>query len=61
MKVFHCGGVIPGCPAVFSAEDEPGVLAAVADHASRAHGLGDLAPDTLALVRSQVRDVDASE
>jgi len=46
MKQFSCGDVVPGCKAVFQAEDEPGVLAQVAVHARNDHGM-DSVPDHL--------------
>ncbi|MGY1642904.1 DUF1059 domain-containing protein [Geodermatophilus sp. SYSU D00703] len=39
MKTFACGDVIPGCSARFSSGDEGGILAQVAGHAARDHGV----------------------
>lgn len=58
MKVFSCGGIIPGCPEVFRGVDEGALLAAVADHAARDHGLAEVPAPVLVLVREQIRDVD---
>lgn len=37
MKTFHCGDIIPGCEATFSAADEGGILVQARRHAVVAH------------------------
>lgn len=50
MKKFSCGDVVPGCTASFhGTEDE--ILSAVADHATRDHGLAVVSPEMVAQVR----------
>lgn len=39
MKQFSCGDVVPGCGRRFSAADEAGRLAQVAEHARSDHAL----------------------
>ena len=58
MKVFSCGGVIPGCPEVFQAGDTDDLLGAVGGHARRDHGLVEIPPDVLRQVLQQIRDDD---
>ena len=60
MKQFSCGDVVPGCKAIFSAEDEPGILSQVAGHARRDHGL-EAIPDALVQqVRARILEVSAA-
>ena len=60
MKQFSCGDVVPGCKAVFSAEDEPSILSQVAGHARQDHGL-EAIPDTLVQqVRDRIEEVPAA-
>ena len=39
MKTLACGDLVPGCPAVVSAETEEEILQIAAQHAVEAHGL----------------------
>jgi predicted small metal-binding protein len=39
MKEFSCGAVVPGCRRTFTAEDQQGILSAVARHATEDHGV----------------------
>lgn len=55
MKQFACGSVVPGCHAVFHADDEDGILTQVADHAKAAHGLTEIAPEVVDAVRQNIR------
>ncbi len=57
MKTFACGDVIPGCSARFSAADEGGILAQVADHAAADHGVTDVGPELVQAVRDRIRTV----
>jgi predicted small metal-binding protein len=54
MKRFACGDVVPGCHARFTAPDENGILAAVAAHAARDHGLSDVPAELVAKVRRAI-------
>ena len=47
MKQFSCGAVVAGCTATFEAESDEQILAQVADHARRDHGMAEV-PDQLA-------------
>jgi predicted small metal-binding protein len=39
MYAFSCDTVVPGCGRTFTAEDQQGILSAVARHAADDHGL----------------------
>ena len=45
MKQFACGAVVPGCAAMFTAEDEQEMLQQVALHAREEHGMDDVPPE----------------
>jgi predicted small metal-binding protein len=53
MKEFSCGDLIPGCGARFHGQNDDEILAQVAVHARRDHGLESI-PDSLV---SQVRQL----
>jgi predicted small metal-binding protein len=55
MKEFSCGAVVPGCTAVFRANDEDGILTRVARHAREDHELTEIPAELVAQVRSQIR------
>ena len=55
MKQFACGDVVPGCDAAFTAADEGGILAQVADHAGAAHDLEEVTPELVGAVRAAIR------
>lgn len=55
-KHLHCGDVVDGCTAKFAAETEEEILAAVAVHADKTHGVKHVSPELLAKVRSAVRE-----
>ena len=53
MKQFRCGDVVPGCSATFhGAEDE--ILAEVAGHAQRDHGMTEVGPELVEAVRAHM-------
>lgn len=54
MKQFACGSVVPGCGAVFTAEDEEGLLQQVAAHARDDHGLASVPPELVEQVRRNI-------
>ncbi|MGX5653609.1 DUF1059 domain-containing protein [Geodermatophilus nigrescens] len=54
MKVFACGDVVPGCGRSFTAPDEAGILAQVADHAAADHGLTDIPAELVEQVRARI-------
>lgn len=54
MKQFACGSVVPGCVATFEAADEDGVLAQVAEHAERDHGMDEVPPEVVEQVRANI-------
>ncbi|TYP87270.1 DUF1059 domain-containing protein [Blastococcus xanthinilyticus] len=57
MKTFHCGDIIPGCEASFSAADEAGILAQTRRHAVDAHGDPEPGSVSDALVLPAIRTV----
>ncbi len=54
MKQFACGAVVPGCQAVFRATDDAGILAQVAEHARRDHGLEAVPAEVVDAVRRNI-------
>jgi predicted small metal-binding protein len=57
MKEFFCGAVVPDCSARFEAESEDAILALVARHAYKDHGMEHM-PDTVVdAVRAHIREV----
>jgi predicted small metal-binding protein len=59
MKQFCCGDVVPGCTAVFVAQDEPGILAQVGDHARKDHGIKSVTNELVQQVRGKIQDIAA--
>lgn len=58
MKQFRCGDVVPGCSAVFKGSDEQ-ILAAVAEHARRDHGMTEIPAALVARVRTLIHPAEA--
>ncbi|MBC8069461.1 MAG: DUF1059 domain-containing protein [Deltaproteobacteria bacterium] len=56
MKQFSCGDVVPGCQATFEAPDEQDLLAQVAAHAKKDHGMSDVPAEVVAQVKAKIRD-----
>lgn len=57
MKQFACGSVVPGCQAVFVAEQEDDILRQVAEHARADHDITEVSPELVASVRSNITAV----
>jgi predicted small metal-binding protein len=57
MKEFSCGAVVPGCSAVFHAQDDNGILEQVAVHARDDHGLETVSPELVDAVRANIREI----
>jgi predicted small metal-binding protein len=55
MKEFSCGAVVPGCSAVFHANDDDGILAQVAVHAHDDHGLDSVPAELVDAVRANIK------
>jgi len=55
MKQFACGDVVPGCDARFAGASEDDILAEVAVHAGRDHGLATVPPELVSQVRASIR------
>jgi predicted small metal-binding protein len=56
MKSFSCGAVVPNCTATFTGDSEGDILAQVAEHARRDHGMATVPADVVDQVRSHIRD-----
>jgi predicted small metal-binding protein len=59
MKAFACGAVVPACTATFTAETEQEILASVAEHARKDHGMDEVPPEVVAQVRENIVEVAA--
>jgi predicted small metal-binding protein len=57
MKSFACGDVVPGCDARFVCSDDDEILARVASHAARTHGLTEVPDSLVQSVRSHIVSV----
>ena len=55
MKKLACGDLVPGCPAVVTAETEEELLAIAAKHAAEDHGL-EVNEELVAAVKAHIRD-----
>ncbi len=56
MKEFSCGDVVPGCAAKFSGGSNEEILAAVAAHAKRDHGLSSVSAELVQQVVDHIHD-----
>ena len=54
MFKLACGDVMPGCAARFENADRDFVMAQVAEHAARDHGITELTPEVVAAVESKL-------
>lgn len=54
MKQFACGSVVPGCKAMFLAEDEDEILRQVAEHARLDHGIEEVSPKLVTAVTENI-------
>ncbi len=57
MKEFSCGAVVPGCSAVFHANDDDGILSQVAIHARDDHGLESVPAELVDAVRANIKQL----
>jgi predicted small metal-binding protein len=57
MKAFACGAVVPGCTATFTAQSDEEILACVAEHALRDHGMSEIPPEVVTQVRANVVEI----
>ena len=56
MKSFSCGAVVPNCTAKFTGDTEEDVLAQVADHARRDHGMSEVPTEIVDQVRANIQE-----
>ena len=54
MKRFACGDVVPNCQATWVCSTEDEILARVAEHAARDHGMTSVSPDLVDAVRASI-------
>jgi predicted small metal-binding protein len=54
MREFFCDSVVPGCPAVFRAADDDGIMFLVVEHALEHHHMADMPPETVVEVRRRI-------
>jgi predicted small metal-binding protein len=59
MKQFACGSVVPGCQAVFLAEEEDDILRQVAEHAAADHQMSVIPVSLVDQVRENIVSVSA--
>ncbi|WP_017936259.1 DUF1059 domain-containing protein [Nocardioides sp. Iso805N] len=57
MKQFACGDVVPDCDVAFAGATDDDILAAVAVHATRDHGLVTVPSELVDQVRASIREV----
>jgi len=57
MKQFECDAVVPGCPAVFSGESEPAILALVQFHARDTHGMYEVPREVVDEIRANISEL----
>jgi predicted small metal-binding protein len=55
-KELRCGDLMPGCNAVVEGKDVNEVMANVAEHARKDHGLTSIPPDVAAKAQAAIRD-----
>jgi predicted small metal-binding protein len=58
MKTLACGDLVPGCPAVVTAETEDEILQIAARHAVEAHGLT-VDDGLVAAVKGAIKDEES--
>lgn len=58
MKQFACGDVVPGCKSRWVCSSEEEILAEVAAHACRDHGLTEVSDELVAAVRDRIQSLD---
>jgi predicted small metal-binding protein len=58
MKEFHCGEVVRGCPVVIRAEDEDGLFQKVSTHARDMHGMDEVPPEVVDVIRDKIVDIE---
>ena len=56
MKQFNCGDVVPGCEWVTRNEDEGELFAEIHSHAEEAHGMDEVPPEVMDMIRSVIRE-----
>ena len=57
MKQFNCGDVVPGCPWVTRHEDEQALFVEISSHAHDAHGMDEVPPEVMDLIRGVITEV----
>jgi predicted small metal-binding protein len=57
MKQFSCGDVVPGCTWVTRREDEDELWGEISSHAEEAHGMDDVPPEVVDMIRQVITEV----
>jgi predicted small metal-binding protein len=57
MKQFNCGDVVPGCAWVTRRENEDELWAEISSHAQDAHGMDEVPPEVVDLIRDKIIEV----
>ena len=55
-KILKCGDLMPGCNAVIEGKDDAEVMARVAEHAKKAHGMATITPELAKKVQAAIKD-----
>jgi predicted small metal-binding protein len=57
MKQFYCGDVVPGCKWVTRRDGEEELFEEISTHAHEAHGMDEVPPEVMDLIRDKVTEV----
>ena len=57
MKQFSCGDVVPGCTWVVQRDAEEELWPEIASHAHEAHGMDEVPPDVVDMIRNVITEV----
>lgn len=61
MKEFSCAEVVPDCTHAFSAESEAELLEQISAHAREDHGLDEVPPEVLDVIRARLAEQASAE
>ena len=57
MKQFSCGDVVPGCTWVVQRDAEEELWPEISSHAHEAHGMDEVPPDVVDMIRNVITEV----
>lgn len=55
-KILRCADLMPGCNSVVEGKDTAEIMAKVADHAKKAHGMTTIPPAVAAKAKAAIKD-----